>query len=69
MENAVSTVSVVERGSPVEAIVEYVEENDIHAGVMGTTGRRGTERILLGSVAEKSVRSVPVPVITVGGEQ
>lgn len=61
-----STVSVVERGSPVEAIVEYVEENDVHAVVMGTTGRRGTERILLGSVAEKTVRSAPVPVITVG---
>jgi nucleotide-binding universal stress UspA family protein len=64
-----STVSAVERGSPVEAIVEYVDENDIHAVVMGTTGRRGTERILLGSVAEKTVRSAPVPVITVGREQ
>jgi nucleotide-binding universal stress UspA family protein len=32
---------------------------------MGTTGRRGTERILLGSVAEKTVRSAPVPVVTV----
>jgi nucleotide-binding universal stress UspA family protein len=34
--------------------------------VMGTTGRRGTDRILLGSVAEKTVRSASVPVITVG---
>jgi nucleotide-binding universal stress UspA family protein len=32
---------------------------------MGTTGRRGTDRILLGSVAEKTVRSAPVPVMTV----
>ena len=64
-----STVSAVEQGSPVEAILEYIEENDIHAVVMGTTGRRGTERILLGSVAEKTVRSAPVPVITVGREQ
>jgi nucleotide-binding universal stress UspA family protein len=32
---------------------------------MGTTGRRGTDRILLGSVAEKTVRTAPVPVITV----
>jgi nucleotide-binding universal stress UspA family protein len=33
---------------------------------MGTTGRRGTERLLLGSVAETVVRTAPVPVITVG---
>jgi nucleotide-binding universal stress UspA family protein len=32
---------------------------------MGTTGRRGTDRILLGSVAEKTVRTAPVPVVTV----
>ena len=57
----------VERGSPFESIRDYIEANDVDVVVMGTTGRRGTERILLGSVAEKTVRSAPVPVITVGG--
>jgi nucleotide-binding universal stress UspA family protein len=56
----------VEHGSPIEVILETIESNDIHAVVMGTTGRRGSDRILLGSVAEKTVRSAPVPVITVG---
>ena len=56
----------VEHGSPIELILETIESNDIHAIVMGTTGRRGSDRILLGSVAEKTVRSAPVPVITVG---
>lgn len=55
----------VERGSPVEGILSCVDENDVDAVVMGTTGRRGTDRILLGSVAEKTVRSAPVPVVTV----
>ncbi|MFW5937376.1 MAG: universal stress protein, partial [Halanaeroarchaeum sp.] len=61
-----SIVSTVERGEPADVIIEYVETNDIDAVVMGTTGRRGTERILLGSVAEKTVPSAPVPVLTVG---
>ncbi|RDZ61965.1 universal stress protein [Haloferax sp. Atlit-12N] len=60
----------IEHGSPSEAIREYVEGNDIHAVVMGTTGRSGVDRILLGSVAEQTVRSAPVPVITVSpGEE
>ncbi|QFU84386.1 universal stress protein [Natronorubrum aibiense] len=55
----------VEHGTPINVILEYIESHDIDTVVMGTTGKRGTERILLGSLAEKVVRSVPVPVITV----
>jgi nucleotide-binding universal stress UspA family protein len=60
-----NVVTEVEHGTPDEVIVDYIEGNDVHAVGMGTTGRRGTERILLGSVAEKTVRSAPVPVMTV----
>ena len=60
-----NTVRHVARGTPVEEILDCVESNDIHLVGMGTTGRRGTDRILLGSVAEKTVRSAPVPVMTV----
>ncbi|WP_135854231.1 universal stress protein [Halorussus salinus] len=60
-----STVRRVEHGTPVEVILDYIESNDVHLVGMGTTGRRGTDRILLGSVAEKTVRSAPVPVMTV----
>lgn len=52
-------------GSPIEEILECIQSKDIHAVGMGTKGRRGTDRILLGSVAEKTVRSAPVPVMTV----
>jgi nucleotide-binding universal stress UspA family protein len=60
------TVGHVEHGDPTELIRDTIESSDIDAVVMGTTGRRGTDRILLGSVAENTVRSAPVPVITVG---
>jgi nucleotide-binding universal stress UspA family protein len=60
-----NTVQHVEHGAPAEAIRDCIESNDIHAVGMGTTGRRGTDRILLGSVAEKTVRSAPVSVLTV----
>jgi len=59
------TVRHIEHGTPVEVILDSIESNDVHAVGMGTTGRRGTDRILLGSVAEKTVRSAPVPVMTV----
>ena len=61
-----NTVRHIEHGSPAEVIRDTIESNDIDAVVMGTTGKRGTDRILLGSVAEKTVRSAAVPVITVG---
>jgi len=64
-DRGVATVGHVERGSPVEEILGCIDANDVHLVGMGTTGRRGTDRILLGSVAEKTVRSAPVPVLTV----
>jgi nucleotide-binding universal stress UspA family protein len=60
-----SVQTYVEHGSPAAVISEHIGTNDIHAVVMGSSGRRGVDRILLGSVAEKTVRAAPVPVITV----
>jgi nucleotide-binding universal stress UspA family protein len=64
-----NTVRHVEHGTPAEVILDVIESNDVHAVGMGTTGRRGTDRILLGSVAEKTVRSAPVPVMTVAAPE
>jgi len=60
-----NTVRHIQHGTPVKEILGYIEANDIDAVGMGTTGKRSTDRILLGSVAEKTVRSAPVPVMTV----
>ncbi|WP_128476048.1 universal stress protein [Halorussus pelagicus] len=52
-------------GSPSKCIVEYAEREDCDLVVMGTHGRGGIDRLLLGSVAEGVVRACSVPVLTV----
>ena len=51
-------------GLPHQAIREYVEHNDIDYVFMGTHGRTGVSRYLLGSVTERVVRLVDVPVVS-----
>ena len=48
-----------------EAILSYIEDNDIDLVVVGTHGRTGFGRYVLGSVTEYLVRTSPVPVLTV----
>ncbi len=60
-----SVEGVTTRGVAHEEIVAYVEDQDIGLVVVGTHGRTGLDRLLLGSVAEKVVRLSPVPVLTV----
>ena len=52
-------------GHPWEQILAAVKDLGVDLIVMGTHGRRGLSRALLGSVAEKVVRLSPVPVLTV----
>ena len=52
-------------GRPARAIIEYAEENDVDNIVIGSHGRDGVARVLLGSVAETVVRRAPVPVTVV----
>jgi nucleotide-binding universal stress UspA family protein len=48
-----------------EAIVEYAKERNVDIIVMGTHGRRALAHVLMGSVAERVVRTAPCPVLTV----
>lgn len=57
--------TAVRVGYPYSAIRSYVEERDVDVVVMGTHGRSGISRYLLGSVTEKLIRTCPVPVMTV----
>lgn len=52
-------------GTPAQALLDYVDKRDIDIIVMGTHGRAGLDRYLLGSVTEKIVRLADVPVLTV----
>ena len=52
----------VEVGRPVNVIVEFADDQGVDQIVMGSHGRSGVQRLLLGSVAETVVRRSPVPV-------
>ncbi len=52
-------------GAVARAIVDYVEEEEVDHVVIGSHGRTGASRILLGSVAETVARRSPVPVTIV----
>ena len=52
-------------GAPSRVIVEYAEDESCDIIVMGTHGRSGVNRLLLGSVAERVVRTSTVPVMTI----
>lgn len=52
-------------GTSAKAIVDLAIERNADLIVMGTHGRHGVAHMLMGSVAEKVVRSAPCPVLTV----
>jgi len=55
---------VLASGQPWRKIIDAVRTSEADLVVMGTHGRTGVVRALLGSVAEKVVRTAPVPVLT-----
>ncbi len=57
--------TAVREGRPAAEITEYAREADADMVATGTRGRHGENRFLIGSVAERVVRSCPVPVLTV----
>lgn len=65
-EANIEVVKQVIRGIPHKEINSYADENDIDLITMGTHGRTGVERLLLGSVTEKVIRTSKKPVLTVG---
>jgi nucleotide-binding universal stress UspA family protein len=52
-------------GNPAEEIIRYAAENRTDLIVMGTHGRSGLERLLMGSVAEKVLRRALCSVLVV----
>ncbi|MCB0586167.1 MAG: universal stress protein, partial [Phaeodactylibacter sp.] len=54
----------VRRGRPETEILAEISESDIDLLIMGTTGRSGLSRVVIGSVTEKVIREVPCTFIT-----
>lgn len=60
-----ATPVFVSSESPAREIAKYAAEKHVDLIVIGTHGRSGLSRLLIGSVAEKVVRMAPCPVLTV----
>ena len=56
---------IIVKGVPFQEILETAKTQQVDLIVMGTYGRTGLQRVLLGSVAEKVVRLAPCPVLVV----
>jgi nucleotide-binding universal stress UspA family protein len=69
-DDAVTLVPVVTRASNVAvAINDYATTHAIDLVIVGTHGRGAVSRLLMGSVAERVVRSAPCPVLTVRADE
>lgn len=60
-----SVTTEVGMGRPAHTILDYAEKNEVDHIVLGSHGREGAERVLLGSVAETVLRRASVPVTVV----
>ena len=64
-ERRLESTAIVRVGDPPTVIVEYADSEGIDLIVLGTAGRGGFERLLMGSVADRVIRTAPVPVLTI----
>ncbi|MXR51074.1 universal stress protein [Halovenus sp. WSH3] len=64
-EHGIEVVEHHEGGRPHTMIGKYADDHDIDLIVMGSHGRAGVKRALLGSVTERTLRSTHVPVLVV----
>lgn len=58
-------ITAVREGRPAREISKYAQHYTADVVALGTRGRHGENRFLIGSVAERVVRTCPIPVLTV----
>lgn len=64
-KDGASATWFVRVGNPVDEITRFIDDNGVDLVVLGTHGRTGLAHLLLGSVAERVLRTSKVPVLTV----
>lgn len=64
-DSGLTVTAEVREGRPAAEISGYARDVDADVVAMGTRGRHGENRFLIGSVAERVVRTCPIPVLTV----
>jgi len=65
-QRGVSCQPLIGEGAIWDVLLDMIHKNGIDLAVVGTHGRRGLQKLLLGSVAEEVFRLAPCPVLTVG---
>ena len=64
-DRGVPTITRVQHGDPYRAILDYAETQDIALIALPTHGRRGLQRLMLGSTTERVLRRATTPVLTI----
>ena len=64
-EVQLKTEFIVAKRSVLSAMLEYIEEQNINLIVVGTRGRSGVKKMLLGSIASGLVTYSPCPVLVI----
>ena len=54
----IKTTTIIKEGSPVEAIIKTIEKENIDLVIMGSSGKKGFGKFIIGSVTDKVVNSV-----------
>ena len=63
---SIPTTTLLDNGDVWSVLRAFIEQYSVDMLVVGTTGRSGLGKVLLGSVAEEAIRESPCPVLTVG---
>ena len=64
-EDDLKITHIVREGSPARVILEVAQEEDVDLIVMGSSGKSGFDRFIMGSVADKVVNSAKCAVLVV----
>lgn len=68
-ERELDAITEVREGFPASDLLDYADEHDIDLITMGTAGRTGLNRYLLGSTTERIIRHAEMPVLAVNARE
>jgi nucleotide-binding universal stress UspA family protein len=68
-DSGISIQSTLRMGAPWDELNAIADEEDADVIVVGTHGRRGFSRVMLGSVAERLVRTSVRPLLVIRGDE
>lgn len=68
-DRGVDAATAVRNGVPASVLLDYADEHDVDLVAMGTAGRTGVNRYLLGSTTERIIRHAEVPVVAINARE